>query len=400
MRKLFILVFFLMTALCYAKNIVLWHSFVGKNKILLDELIDEYNKNNMELGNNVKVEGHYLEASSLQTSFLDESKKYSGPDMLLGKHNWIGNLALQGSLTSLSESFSDRELSSFFKESVEMGEYKETLYGIPLSLNTLFVAVNKKYVKSTPNTLTDLIEIKKGLPENIELISYNYYDPYYFIPILTGFQGKLIDSSNRIFFNSSSFIDSLFFLKRLVSQNIISYSSSDAISLNDFIEEKSALLLSSSSNFPQLANSGVDYDVIPFPNFNQGNRVSVPFESNTLSVSAHSPFKEECIDFIKFLTNYSSQIKLAKSGLIPSIQIDSGYLESQNNHNSFNILVLQLERSYVIPKNPELNWIVWDELGKLISDALKPDSNIISLSYQYQNSVKNTIESEFINFKK
>ncbi len=111
-----------------------------------------------------------------------------GPDILIGAHDWIGELVNSGLLAEVSLGGKD---ASFAAEGVAACNYDSKLYCLPYAVENVAFFINSDLVAEAPATWDDVKtlsqEIKDGGTKYGYLIQEN--DPYHFYPIQTAFGG-------------------------------------------------------------------------------------------------------------------------------------------------------------------------------------------------------------------
>jgi maltose-binding protein MalE len=114
-----------------------------------------------------------------------------GPDILVGAHDWLGELTINGLLAEVD--LGDK-LESFLPAAVEAFNYDGKLYGMPYVTENIAFIRNPELVPDAPQTWTEVAEIAAQL-EADGLVKQGYIrqdgDPYHFYPILTGFGGYI-----------------------------------------------------------------------------------------------------------------------------------------------------------------------------------------------------------------
>lgn len=117
-----------------------------------------------------------------------------GPDIIVGAHDWLGELVSNGLLApmDLGEKAAD-----FTPASLQAFSYNGELYGMPNATENVAFFINQDIVPECPATWTEVLEISRTLAEgNDDDIDTNQYgfvrmegDPFHFFPIQTAFGG-------------------------------------------------------------------------------------------------------------------------------------------------------------------------------------------------------------------
>lgn len=114
-----------------------------------------------------------------------------GPDIVIGAHDWLGELVTNGLLEPLD--LADKA-KSFDPVAIKAFTYNGKLYGLPYAVEAIALMYNKDLVPTPPATWDELKTIAKKLQDD-KKVEQGYVlqsgpsDPYHSYPIFTGFGG-------------------------------------------------------------------------------------------------------------------------------------------------------------------------------------------------------------------
>jgi arabinogalactan oligomer / maltooligosaccharide transport system substrate-binding protein len=117
-----------------------------------------------------------------------------GPDIIIGAHDWLGELVINGLLRPLDLG---AKRDQFIDAAVQAFVYEGELYGMPYSMENVAFVYNPEILAEggydePPTTWTEVMEIAADLEEQ-GLVEQGYIrqegDPYHFFPIQTAFGG-------------------------------------------------------------------------------------------------------------------------------------------------------------------------------------------------------------------
>jgi maltose-binding protein MalE len=112
-----------------------------------------------------------------------------GPDIIVGAHDWLGELVSNGLLSPLD--LGDKA-ESFDPVSLQAFSYEGQLYGVPFQVEAIALYYNRELVPEPPTTWDELKAIAAELQE-AGLVDQGYVlqegDPYHTYPIFSGFGG-------------------------------------------------------------------------------------------------------------------------------------------------------------------------------------------------------------------
>ncbi len=96
-----------------------------------------------------------------QSNFVTANTAGNGPDVVLGAHDWIGNLVQNGAIDPLQ--LTPDQLSAYSDVAVEATTYDERLYGLPYGVESLVLYRNTDLVPQAPATLDDAFAAGQAL---------------------------------------------------------------------------------------------------------------------------------------------------------------------------------------------------------------------------------------------
>ena len=151
---------------------------------ILEELGAEFEA---EFG--VPVVIHELGFGDIRDQFKTAGPAGEGPDMIIGAHDWLGELAVNGLLAEIdisevADQFLPASLSAFVYEGVH--------YGLPYAAENVAFLRNIDLVPENPATWDDVRDLSEQLIADGES-SYGFImfdnNPYHFFPVQTAFGG-------------------------------------------------------------------------------------------------------------------------------------------------------------------------------------------------------------------
>jgi maltose-binding protein MalE len=131
------------------------------------------------------------EVADIRLNFKIAGPAGNGPDIIVGAHDWIGELVANGLLAQLD--LGDKT-KSFDPVGLKGFTYEGKLYGMPYAIEAVALYYNKDLVKEVPKTWEDLKKIAKDLQDTKKVedgIILMQGDAYHNEPMLTGFGGYI-----------------------------------------------------------------------------------------------------------------------------------------------------------------------------------------------------------------
>jgi arabinogalactan oligomer/maltooligosaccharide transport system substrate-binding protein len=128
----------------------------------------------------------------LKSHFIDAK---SGPDILIGPHDWVGGLVKRGLVDPIT--LSDERRSSFAPEYLNAFSVEGALYAVPSSLDTVALIRNTDLAPDAPESIEQLLAVAKELRDKgavTELLTVpvgSLGNPFHVWPIFTSAGGWL-----------------------------------------------------------------------------------------------------------------------------------------------------------------------------------------------------------------
>lgn len=142
----------------------------------------------------IPVEVHELPFGDIRDRLVIAAPAGEGPDIIIGPHDWIGELIADGLLEPIP--FLEEKKDLFVPVSIEAFTWGEKIYGLPYLTEAIGIIYNKDLVPQPPRTYTELIAIASALTDP-EAGRYGFLthvpqpDPYHSFPFLTAFGGYI-----------------------------------------------------------------------------------------------------------------------------------------------------------------------------------------------------------------
>ena len=349
-------------------HIVIWHQMrVDERLILADQL-----KQFMALHPGVVAEEIYKETEELRSGFIVAAIAGQGPDLVYGPSDIVGPFEVMGIISPLENLFDKEYLNSFIPQALTY--YKGHLYQIADKIgNHLTLVYNKRMVSTPPQTDEELIEMGRSLTRDLNgdgkpdqyALAWNYTEPFFFIPFLTGFGGWVMTDQGQPTLDSQAMVDGLKFIRDLRDRYRIipgeaDYNIADAL----FKDGKSAMIINGDWSWAGYKKAGIDIGVAPLPRIVSTGLWCEPMVSpKGFSLNANvSPEKRRLvIELVKFLMQPDLQLQTARALNTMPTRKEAVNSEFVQNNDIMRNSALQIEHGRPMPVVPELR-AIWDAM--------------------------------------
>jgi len=348
------------------KRIVIWHQMRVDERIILEQQMKRY----MQIHPDVHLEAIYKETEELRSGFIIAAIAGQGPDLVYGPSDQVGPFQVMNIIKPLENNFTKVYLDSFNTKGLTW--YKGHLYQIADKLgNHLTLVYNKKLLQTPPQTDEELIEIGKkltirnnGKTEQYGLV-WNYTEPFFFIPFMTGFGGWVMDEEGNPTLNNAGVVNGLKFIKDMRDiYKIIppesDYNIADAL----FKDGKAAMIINGDWSWAGYRKAGIDIGIAPLPKIVKTGLWCAPMVApKGFSINKNVPDEKMdlVLDVLKYLLAPENQLETAKIlTTMPtwkSLYDDPFIRDNEILKNS----QIQIDHGRAMPVVPELR-AIWDAM--------------------------------------
>ena len=351
-------------------RVVIWHQMRPDEQVLLRRQVDRYMQSHPDL----RVEELFKETELLRSGYVVAALAGQGPDLVYGPSDPVGVYEATKSIRPLEDLFSQSYLAEF--DSTSLLRYRGHLYQIADKIgNHLALVYNKKYVQVPPQTDNELIDLSKRIQDsygytagrpNVYGLTWNYIEPFFFIPFYTGFGGWVFAADGVTpSLDNPSMVNALNFIRQLrdkekIVPNEADYEIADAL----FKDGKAAMLINGDWSWAGYAQKGIDIGIAPLPKITATGLWCAPMTSpKGYSINVNVPQEKLSlvVDLLKFLLSEENQLETVRAlSTAPTRTSIYRHPELVSNHNFQNSL-LQIARGRPMPVVPEMR-AVWDAM--------------------------------------
>lgn len=179
-------------------ELVIWHQKTGAEREFFEEIIAEYNRRHA----NEKLVALYREGEEMRNAFIIAAVAGQGPDLVFGPSDNVAVFADTRVIRPWDEVLAPEFLAGFTGEGIVQWKDKPWLVADQIG-NQLMLVYDRQAVAEPPETLGELIELGRTATLSVDgkteryTLTWNYAEPYFFIPFLTGFGGWITDKDGN-----------------------------------------------------------------------------------------------------------------------------------------------------------------------------------------------------------
>jgi arabinogalactan oligomer/maltooligosaccharide transport system substrate-binding protein len=280
--------------------------------------------------NGITVEVQEVAGEEIRPSFILAAPTGDGPDIIVGAHDWIGELSTNGVLEPLELP----NAADFNEASVEAFTFDGSLYGVPYAVENIALIRNTELVPEAPATWEEMVQIatdyKAENPDptslGIGLQVTSAGDAYHFQPVLSAFGGYMIGQNDDGTFDPSNIgLDSEgalaagAFLAEAEAAGILNVDVTYDVMRTSFGEGNAPFAITGPWAIAQedsgFAATGVPYEVTPIPPREGGDPVEVFVGVQGFMVSSFSQNVDLAKSFVQdFMSQEGQQLAMFEAG--------------------------------------------------------------------------------------
>lgn len=353
------------------RMIIIWHSMRPLGTKILQKKLEIFSQRHPGW----KFTQLFYEPETARTNYIISTMGGSGPALFWGASDNIGPFVELKVIAPLEKFFSRTFLDSFITEPIPANTwFQGHLYQIADRVgNHLCLVYNKSIIKYPPKTISELRALGKeiardedgdGKPDRY-VLAWNYTEPYFAVPFIAGYGGKVLDEHNNPTLDTEATIKAAQLIYDLANKDrIIPIECDYEISNALFLDGYAAMIINGPWSWGTYIENGIDIGITRIPMIDETGRWPSPMVS-PLGYSVNVNLKGEklkiTLELLKYLTSKEVELEFTRAmGTIPSrIDAFSDTLVTQNEIVRSSIY--QMEVGQLMPVVTELRWI-WDAM--------------------------------------
>jgi arabinogalactan oligomer/maltooligosaccharide transport system substrate-binding protein len=242
-----------------------------------------------------------------------------GPDVLIGAHDWLGQLVTNGAVAPIN--LPEEILAELSPAAVNAFSYNGQLYGIPYGVENVALIRNVDLVPEAPATWQEVREISEQL-QSSGTAQYGFLarggDFYHNYPIVTAFGGYVFGTNEDGSYNPADVgianeggIAAAEWLSGMYSDGLMPADVGDDVAFALFEEGDAAMFITGPWFIQRIKDTGINYSIDPLPGAEGGLEQGQPFSGvQGFMISA---FSENQLLAEIFLTEYVATTEFMQS---------------------------------------------------------------------------------------
>lgn len=370
-------------------KVYLAHSFSGLEKQALEIVKDYFNFTHSDIELILRQE----EGETLVSRV--KNRRYRC-DLFIWAHDIIGSFADRGIITPIEKYITTQDEAKFISTSLRALRYGkgESLYGLPLSLETVILFYNKDIISQPPSTLSELINISKKYTDWQQKkfgLLYPANNYYFNAMFLHSFGGETFDENGNVALNTEaqaktiSFVIKLEDFYKVLPLRVDRYYNGQFVDL--FNQGLAAFYITGPWDVGKIKLFRYGVSKLPINDFT--SRPLRPFLGvKGIYLLSRARNKKAAIEVMKFITSEKMQFILAFiGGVIPANLSAYNYTEIRDDEIK-RVFKEQAIEAEPMPNNSAMAY-VWEVMNtKRIGDRDRPSI--------YERALKNPQSIRFL----
>ncbi|KUP95197.1 sugar ABC transporter substrate-binding protein [Thermobifida cellulosilytica] len=269
----------------------------------------------------VTVEVESVPNEDLQDNFVTAHQAGSPPDLVVGAHDWTGNLVRNGAVDPIQ--LPQETADGFEQVALDAVTFDGQLYGVPYAMENLVLFRNTDLAPDAPESIEDLVEQGRKLKDDgkvEEILSLQVGsegDAYHIYPLYTSAGGYLfgrdgegsLDPSD-LGVGTDSSIEAFEKIAELgeKGEGVLKRSIDSQNAGPLFHEGRTAFLISGPWAIADMKEAGIPYEISPVPGFADGEEARPFIGVQAFFVASGGANKLLAQEFV---TNYVADPQLA-----------------------------------------------------------------------------------------
>ena len=347
----------------------------------------------------VPVEVQEKAFGDIRDSMRVEAPSGEGPDIIVGAHDWLGQLVVNGlispiDLSDMKDKFMDVSLNAF--------NWEGDIYGVPYSIESIGLIYNKDLVPTPPETFEEFAQIVRE-QTNTEEEQYGFVmpqpDPFHTYPFLSAMGGYVFNKEGGSYdkfdigLNNEGAVSGLKKLDKLYEDDLVPYIDYQTM-MGLFQNGQAAMMVTGPWAFGGLQEAGIDYGFTQLPTM-EGNTPKPFVAVQGFMISAFSENKMLAQAFLRnFVARKDTMVELYKKGNRPPVFKPAAEV-AKDNADTAGVLK-SASNGYPMPSIPAMNsvWAHWEDALEVILNQkqdVKPalDNAVESIEDSIKESANN-----------
>ncbi len=318
-------------------------------------------------------------SNDTRKDFKDATNVGKGPDVIVGAHDWLGELVQNGAVAPVN--LAADEQAKFSPSSIQAAKFNGQLYGVPYATENLGLMRNTALAPDAPTSYEDMLAkgkalVASGKATNAVLQQVGKTgDAYYSYPYLKAFGGGIFGQKangdydpTKVLVGSEGSVKGAAFMGQLGKDGILTTNIDFDTAQQLFSTGKVPYYVTGPWAVDKAKSAGIKYGISPLPTI-QGNKMSPFLGVQMFYVSAKAKNDAFAQEFVaKYVTKPELQVDMFNIGHRPPA-LTAAYQQVQGSDPDVKAWFEAGQGALPMPNIPAMN-SVWGPLGQATADVV------------------------------
>lgn len=347
-----------------ATEVVLWHSYRGKEAEALDQVVASFNNS----GAGVTIRSQAIPYDPFVDKINVTVPAGTGPDLFIYAHNMVGSWVEKGILEPLSGQVPPELLKEHMPESVKALVYRKNLYGLPLAFKSLVMFYNKKILPEPPATMEELLpKLQELKADDRYLLVYQAGLLYFHAMWFQVFGGRVFDDDHKPVFDTPEHLKGLEYARDLHMKHKVLDKGISGFMVTSLFNEGKAVVVFNGPWFLAEIEGPVEYGIATLPTV-EGKPLKPMLGIESVFVSKTSKNKEAALKAATFLAGAASAKARMELGRQP-VTHQATLQEGAKTDDQMRVFMQQFDNAVLMDSSPEMQ-LLWTPANNAISSGI------------------------------
>ncbi|OFE15852.1 ABC transporter substrate-binding protein [Humibacillus sp. DSM 29435] len=320
-------------------------------------------------------------AVNTRQQFKDATKVGKGPDIVVGAHDWLGELVQENTVAPIQ--LSADTASQFSRQSINAAKFNGQNYGVPYAVENIALMRNTALAPDAPKTMDELVASGKAIKAknpkvtNVLLQQVGKVgNAYYTYPYMSAFGGGIFGASadggfdpKKVIVDSKGSVQGAEVLAKLGKEGVLSTNVGDDNAEGLFDAGKAPYFFTGPWATTNAKKANIKYAISDLPTLDGGGQMQPFLGVQLFYVSAKAKNAAIAQEFVtNYLTKKDVQLELFKAlGRPPALT--AAYDEVAASNPDVKAFFEAGKDSKPMPNIPAMN-SVWGPLGQASADVI------------------------------
>ena len=263
-------------------------------------------------------------STDTRAQFKDATKVGKGPDVIVGAHDWLGELVQNSTVAPVN--LSSDVAAKFLPKAIEATKFNGQSYGVPYAVENIGLMYNKDLVPTPPKTMDELVAtgeklVKEGKAKQVlsQFVS-KVGNAYFAYPYLSAFPegGIFAVKPNGDYDPNKLIVNTPDVLAELGKKKVLSTNVDDTNQDALFDTKAAPFMISGPWSVAKAKEAGINYGIAPLPSLTGGGAMRPFLGVQMFYVSSKAKNAALAQEFVtNYIPRKDVQLALYESGKRP-----------------------------------------------------------------------------------